>query len=119
MAVVLGQGWWLHGGDPAWGRLAQFPLLEAIAPANAGPVLQWLSTAWLWSQWLVHDLVTIFVLLPRQLHAWQLGLSAAVIGGGLCALVAWGWGPIQRMVQDKVNTRSLAVALLIQPLKAL
>ncbi len=23
-AVVLGLGWWLNGGDPAWGRLAQF-----------------------------------------------------------------------------------------------
>ncbi|TVS04377.1 MAG: hypothetical protein EA413_09155 [Cyanobium sp. PLM2.Bin73] len=207
-AVVLGLGWWLNGGDPAWGRLAQFPLpdaigwidllpplavllltrwgapvstsvllLTAIAPANAGPVLlrsligyglafatalllygavlwllerplldaqhsgepepeltgvaaaglepgdaadaprwlvlQWLSTAWLWSQWLVHDLANIFILLPRQLQAWQLGLSAAALGGGLCALVAWGGGPIQRMVQDKVNTSHLRSATLI------
>jgi hypothetical protein len=24
-AAVLGLGWWLHGGDPAWGRLVAFP----------------------------------------------------------------------------------------------
>lgn len=193
-AVVLGVGWWLKGGDPAWGRLAQFPLpeaigwidllpplvvllltrwgapvstsvllLTAIAPANAGPVLlrslagyglafasalllygallwllerplldgqlsvdrggavdtplwlvlQWLSTAWLWSQWLVHDLANIFVLLPRQLGAGQLGLSAAALGAGLCALVAWGGGPIQQVVRGKVNTSHLRSATLI------
>lgn len=187
-ALVLGLGWWLNGGDPAWGRLAGFPLpqaigwvdllpplavllltrwgapvstsvllLTAIAPANVGPVLlrsltgyglafatalllyglllwllerplaegepsgdgplwlglQWLSTAWLWSQWLVHDLANIFVLLPRRLDAGQLGLSALVLGGGLCALVASGGGPIQELVRDKVNTGHLRSATLI------
>ena len=207
-AGVLGLGWWLNGGDPAWGRLAGFPLpeaigwvdllpplvvllftrwgapvstsvllLTAIAPVNAGPVLlrsltgyglafatalllyglllwllerplaeaplsgapgpapadaagrsgavavaadgpvwlvlQWLSTAWLWSQWLVHDLANIFVLLPRQLEPGQLALSAAAVGGGLCALIARGGGPIQELVRDKVNTGHPRSATLI------
>jgi len=188
-AVVLGLGWWLNGADPAWGRLAGFPLpeaigwidllpplavllltrwgapvstsvllLTAIAPANVGPMLlrsltgygvafatalllyglllwllerplldaevtgadtplwlllQWLSTAWLWSQWLVHDLANIFVLLPRRLDAGQLGLSALVLGGGLCAPVASGGGPIQELVRDKANTGHLRSATLI------
>ncbi len=187
-AVVLGLGWWLNGGDPAWGRLARFPLpeepswvdllpplvvllltrwgapvstsvllLTAIAPANLAPVLlrslagyglafasalllygallwllespppaaaaprngplwlalQWLSTAWLWSQWLVHDLANIYVLLPRRLDAWQLALSAAVLGVGLCVLVASGGGPIQQLVRGKTNSADLRSATLI------
>jgi hypothetical protein len=186
MVVVLGLGWWLNDGDPAWGRLAGFPLpeaigwvdllppfgvllltrwgapvstsvllLTAIAPANLGPVLlrslvgyglafavalllygallwlleqpaaaapgdeplwlvlQWLSTAWLWSQWLVHDLANIYVLLPRRLDAGQLALSAAVLAGGLCILVARGGGPIQQVVRGKTNSADLRSATLI------
>lgn len=186
-AVVLALGWWLGGGDPAWGRLAAFPpperfswvdllppvavllltrwgapvstsllLLTAIVPANLGPVLlkslagyglafavalglygtllwplerprleagsavpafwlglQWLSTAWLWSQWLVQDLANIYVMLPRQLGVGALALSAAVLGLGLCGLVAWGGGPIQQVVRSKSNTSDLRSATLI------
>jgi hypothetical protein len=187
LVAVLGLGWWLNGGDPAWGRLERFPLpaaigwidllpplavllltrwgapvstsvllLTAITPANLGPVLlrslagyglafsaalllygallwllerpaaeadpgpgplwlalQWLSTAWLWSQWLVHDLANIYVLLPRRLDLLQLGLSAAVLGSGLCALVAGGGGPIQEVVRGKTNSADLRSATLI------
>ena len=36
-------------------------------PQNSWVVLQWLSTAFLWSQWLMHDLANIFVYMPRHL----------------------------------------------------
>lgn len=194
LAVMLGVGWWLHGGDPSWGRLAAFPLpqvfrwvdllpplavlgltrwgaplstslllLTAVVPAQLGPVLrksllgyglaaaaglllyglllwllerprsesvgapaglsdpdapfwlvlQWAATAWLWSQWLVQDLANVYVLLPRQLSAAQLGLSGAVLCLGLAGLVASGGGPIQRVVQTKLNTGRLRSATLI------
>jgi hypothetical protein len=46
-AVVLGLGWWLNGGDPAWGRLASFPLPEAIGWIDLlPPVAVLLLTRW-------------------------------------------------------------------------
>ena len=38
-------------------------------------VLQWLSTGFLWSQWLIQDLANIFVYLPRELPLGGLVLS--------------------------------------------
>ncbi len=193
---VLGVGWWFHGGDPAWGRLAAFPLpellswvdllppvavllltrwgapvstsfllLTAFAPARLdalvlrslagyglafsaalllygavlwaveqpvlaaelpggdpvptpgnGPlwlVLQMLATAWLWGQWLVHDLANIYVYLPRQLGVGALVLSAAVLAAGLGALVISGGGPIQQVVRGKAASADLRSATLI------
>lgn len=202
-AAVLSLGWWHSAGDPAWGRLAAFPLperlswvdllpplavllltrwgapvstsfllLTAFAPANLGalvrrsllgyglafgaglllygallwwleqPVLlagsaegetegvaqgeagngplwlllQWLATAWLWSQWLVQDLANIYVYLPRQLGAGPLAASAAVLGLGLCGLVATGGGPIQQVVRHTTNSADLRSATLIDAL---
>ncbi len=44
---------------------------EPPAPYWTG--LQWCSTAFLWSQWLIQDLANIFAYLPRQLNmAWLL-----------------------------------------------
>jgi phosphate/sulfate permease len=116
----------LYGGL-LW--LLEGPVLEAAAPARGataaaqpgppsgdGPlwlVLQWLSTAWLWSQWLVHDLANIYVLLPRQLGPGPLALTAALLCLGLCALVAWGGGPIQQLVRNKTNSGDLRSATLI------
>jgi hypothetical protein len=198
-AAVLGLGWWIHAGDPAWGRLAAFPLpesfgwvdllppvavllltrwgapvstsfllLTAFAPARLGAlvsrslvgyglafaaalllygavlwllerpvlvgegaggspagqaalpgngplwlVLQALATAWLWSQWLVHDLANIYVYLPRQLGIGALALSAAVLALGLGALVISGGGPIQQVVRGKTASADLRSATLI------
>lgn len=195
-ALVLGLGWWRNGGDPAWGRLAAFPLperlgwldllpplavllltrwgapvstsfllLTAFAPAHLdalvlrslagyglafaaalllygavlwgleGPVLageeaggdpagtpgngplwlllQGLATAWLWSQWLVHDLANIYLYLPRRLGAGGLALSMAVLGLGLAALVVSGGGPIQQVVRGKSASADLRSATVI------
>ncbi len=35
-------------------------------PSNIWIGLQWVSTAFLWSQWLIQDLANIFVYVPRQ-----------------------------------------------------
>lgn len=87
----------------------------AVPPGN-GPlwlVLQALATAWLWSQWLVHDLANIYVYLSRQLGAVALALSAAVLGLGLALLVATGGGPIQQVVRGKSASTDLRSATLI------
>ena len=46
-AVVLGLGWWLNGGDPAWGRLARFPLPEEPSWVDLlPPLVVLLLTRW-------------------------------------------------------------------------
>ncbi len=46
-AAVLGLGWWLNDGDPAWGRLAAFPLPERLDWVDLfPPVAVLLLTRW-------------------------------------------------------------------------
>ena len=194
-AAVLLIGWSLHSsgggfGDPAWGRLEQFPLpeninwvylipplavlaltqwgapvstsflvLSAFVPSNATQlllnslsgygmafllalvsyglllwwlerkvlssqeqgnetnkvwfVLQWISTGWLWSQWLVQDMANIYIYLPRELSLGGMVLSVLMLCIGLCVLVAIGGGPIQGVLQNKINTTDLRSATVI------
>lgn len=76
-------------------------------------VLQWISTGWLWSQWLVQDMANIFVYLPRQLSLQQMALATVMLCIGLCVLVITGGGPIQGVLRNKVNTADLRSATLI------
>ena len=76
-------------------------------------VLQWASTAFLWSQWLIQDLANIFVYLPREL---PLGWLA----GGILALLAMqGYifhqhgGEIQKIVTSKTDTTDIRAATII------
>ena len=191
--AVLGLGWGLNQGDPAWGRLKHFPLpdivswvyvipplavlgltawgapvstsflvLSSFAPETvvqlvgrslagyglafgvgfgawrvglwrlerwvaATPledaqshqlwrVLQWLSTALLWSTWMVQDLANIFVYLPRQLTLMELASCSLVLCLGISLLVASGGGPIQEVVRSKTNTTDLRSATVIDGL---
>lgn len=76
-------------------------------------VLQWLSTGWLWSQWLVQDMANIYVYLPRQLNLTEMALSALMLCIGLCLLVWNGGGPIQGVLRSKINTHDLRSATVI------
>lgn len=75
--------------------------------------LQWASTGFLWSQWLVQDLANIFAYLPRELTAWQLGLALL----WLFALHAWifknNGGAIQKIVTSKTGTVDIRAATII------
>ena len=82
-------------------------------PASHWVVLQWLSTAFLWSQWLIQDLANIVVYLPRQFSL-ELLLAFIVV---MLALHAWIFyrrgGQIQRIVTTKINTRDIRSATVI------
>ena len=191
-AAVMLIGWSLHPsggglGDPAWGRLDNFPLpdnvnwvyllppvavlaltqwgapvstsflvLSAFVPKNSTSLLlhsltgylmafamalvvygalmwllertvlssplekrkvwlalQWISTGWLWSQWLVQDMANIFVYLPRELNLSSMVAATLILCFGLCVLVAIGGGPIQGVVRNKINTGDLRSATVI------
>ncbi len=192
--IVLLLGWFLNGGDPAWGRLTvpgrEFPLpedfswvyvlppiavlvltqwgapvstsflvLSSFKPGNIDKLitssfcgyclafvfglaayglgmwllerrvyrstledhnlsrvwylLQWCSTGFLWSMWLVQDLANIFVFLPRTMNLFSMLFCTLILCVGLCFLVANGGGPIQSVLRSKTNTSDLRSATVI------
>jgi phosphate/sulfate permease len=82
-------------------------------------VVQWLSTGFLWSMWLVQDLANIFVYLPRQLSPLGLVLSL----GGMVLLQGYLFrekgGKIQKVVTSKTNTIDVRSATFIDLLYGL
>ena len=75
--------------------------------------LQWASTAFLWSQWLIQDLANIFVYLPRELSfEW-------LVGGIVILLAMQGYifyqfgGEIQKIVTSKTDTTDIRAATII------
>ncbi|QRM90363.1 hypothetical protein FG167_14325 [Lacinutrix sp. WUR7] len=76
-------------------------------------VAQWLSTAFLWSQWLIQDFANIYVFLPRRLSIWELLGSLVVILSIMAYIFKNRGGKIQEMVNQKVNTRNIRSATII------
>jgi len=76
-------------------------------------VLQWSSTAFLWSQWLIQDLANIFVYLPRELSLlWFLGALVFLII--LHAFIFYtAGGAIQKIVTSKTNTTDIRSATIV------
>ena len=75
--------------------------------------LQWASTGFLWSQWLIQDLANIFVYLPRELSlSWLLfGIIALVAMQGYI-FYQFG-GEIQKIVTSKTDTTDIRAATII------
>ena len=79
-------------------------------------VLQWISTGFLWSQWLAQDLANIFVYLPRQLSVeWLVfGVAALLLLQGYI-FYQFG-GEIQKIVTSKTDTTDIRAATIIDAL---
>ncbi len=91
---------------------------EAPTPAY-WVALQWISTGFLWSQWLVQDLANIFAYLPRQLSTATL-VFALVVMLALHALLFYRrGGAIQGIVNSKTNTQDIRSATIIDFIYAL
>ncbi len=82
-------------------------------------VAKWLSTAFLWSAWLLQDGAVLFVYLPRQLSLWQMILSLSVFAGLLYILCYQRGGEIQNIVKLKTNTQDPRSATIIDCVYAL
>ena len=75
--------------------------------------LQWASTGFLWSMWLIQDLANIFVYLPRQLSAsWLLFGILALIAMQGYIFYRFG-GEIQKIVTSKTDTTDMRAATII------
>jgi hypothetical protein len=75
--------------------------------------LQWLSTGFLWSQWLIQDLANIFVYAPRQLSVAWLAFALLVMALLHAYTFATRGGEIQKVVTSKTNTQDIRSATII------
>lgn len=75
--------------------------------------LQWLSTGFLWSQWLIQDFANIYVYLPREINLTTLIISLLVILAMLAYIMYSKGGAIQAIVKSKTNTVDIRSATII------
>ncbi len=78
--------------------------------------LQWLSTGFLWSMWLIQDFANIYVYLPRQLDSIELIASLIIILSLLGYIFYTKGGKIQNIVRVKTNTMDVRSATIIDAL---
>ncbi|WP_293154630.1 hypothetical protein [Okeania sp. SIO2C9] len=76
-------------------------------------ILQWVSTAFLWSQWLIQDLANIFAYLPRNLDASMLFFSMFVMLILHAIIFYRNGGAIQHIVTSKTNTQDIRSATIV------
>ena len=84
-------------------------------------LLQWISTAYLWSVWLMQDFANIFIFLPRgvdetgaaALNPTEAGIAVA----GILVLLAYtfwnGGGPVQKVLKTKTSVTDIRSATII------
>ena len=76
-------------------------------------VLQWGSTAFLWSQWLIQDLANIYVFLPRAIGFWPLIATLALLLLMQGMIFYQHGGRIQHIVTSKTMTGDIRSATII------
>lgn len=75
--------------------------------------MQWVTTGYLWSVWLIQDFANIFVFLPRELTALE-GFSAMMVILVLLGITfANDGGPVQRILKTKSNVTDIRSATII------
>ena len=75
--------------------------------------LQWASTGFLWSQWLIQDFANIYVYLNRSITLQTLLISLAVLLLMLAYIFRSKGGAIQKIVREKTNTQDVRSATII------
>ncbi len=75
--------------------------------------VQWLSTGFLWSQWLIQDFANIYVYLPRSASGTTLTISLVILLALLAYIFYIKGGKIQQIVKVKTNTVDIRSATII------
>jgi phosphate/sulfate permease len=117
MKSLLGYGVAFGSALLAYGlltsRLEQRFLQEPNNRPRLWIALQWLSTGFLWSQWLIQDLANIFVYVPRQQKSYEIA-GAVLLLVSLLAILFWQrGGRVQHIVLSKTNTTDIRSATII------
>ena len=79
----------------------------------------WVTSAFLWATWLMHDVANIAVYLPRQINVLQLSIVIAYFTILLFYIFKIHGGRIQKVVLDKTGTRYARSATIINVIYAL
>ena len=79
----------------------------------------WVTSAFLWSTWLMHDVANIAVYLPRQLDISLLAIVLIYLSTLLFYIFYIHGGPIQKVVLDKTGTRYARSATIINTIYAI
>ena len=82
-------------------------------PAQIWIALQWISTAFLWSQWLIQDLANIFVYVPRQVPFEFLIFAILVFIVLLGVILYQRGGAIQKIIDTKTGVTDIRSATII------
>jgi hypothetical protein len=88
-------------------------------PSHIWIGLQWISTAFLWSQWLIQDLANIFVYVPRQVPFEFLIFAIAVFVVLLGVILYQRGGAIQGIIDTKTGVADIRSATIIDFIYAL
>ncbi len=75
--------------------------------------LQWASTGFLWSQWLIQDFANIYVYLNRSISLSALIASLIILLAMLAYIFSTKGGAIQQIVREKTNTQDVRSATII------
>lgn len=86
---------------------------SAEAGALRWVILQWGTTAFLWSQWLIQDLANIFVFLPRSIGFGALLGAVATLVAMQALIYYQRGGTIQKVVTSKTLTEDTRSATII------
>ena len=88
-------------------------------PSHIWIGLQWISTAFLWSQWLIQDLANIFVYVPRQVPFEFLIFAIVVFVVLLGVILYQRGGAIQGIIDTKTGVADIRSATIIDFIYAL
>lgn len=103
----------------AWGLVASLTKRYADRPAH--PLwypAQWVSTAVLWSTWVMQDAANLAVYLPRTLDLPQFAVFSGTVFVGLGLLFYLRGDRIQRVVEEKSDVVDIRSATLIDAVYA-
>lgn len=114
---MLGYGVAFGSALLAYGMLASKLEARFLRRQTQSPrlwiALQWISTGFLWSQWLIQDLANIFVFVPRKQQLYEIA-GAIVLLTSLMAVLFWQrGGRVQQVVLSKTNTTDIRSATII------
>ena len=97
-------------------------LMDRAFKGEASPIwvpLQWVSTGFLWVNWVIQDAANVAVFLPRQLSAVEFIAFAGFIFLGLGALFFMRGDRIQQIVEEKTDVLDIRWATVIDFIYAL
>ena len=76
-------------------------------------ILQWVTTGYLWSIWLIQDFANIFVFLPRQITATE-SFAAMLAILALLGFTFWNkGGPVQKILKAKTAVTDIRSATIV------